>query len=64
MRARATGRWPYFLFAGIFYLAAIIIFTSAEAIEFSRSSITREAKSADVFITENITKSYMADKKI
>ncbi len=64
MRARATGRYgPYFLYASIFYLAAIIILAPTKAIEFPGGSITRETKSADVFIAENIAKAYVANKK-
>ena len=63
MRARAIVRCGYFLFAGVFYLAAIIIFAPAKAIELSCGSVTREAKSADIFIAENIAKAYVANKK-
>src|ERR1700730_13530043 len=64
MWARAIKRCgPHFLFAGVFYLAAIIILAPAKAIEFSCGSITREAKSANVFIAENIAKAYVANKK-
>ena len=63
MRARAARCWPSVLFASGFYLAAIIILAPSKAIEFPGNSITREAKSANIFIAENIAKAYVANKK-